>query len=292
MTNLTVFQFESLMVDPHGRLQSQQSHSVQVYREELGAGLFLELVAVPGGDFLMGAPKTEEGWHSSQSPQHRVTIPPFWIGKYPVTQAQWSAVAALPNVNQPLDRHPACFVGENRPVEQVSWYEAIEFCQRLSQYTGRSYRLPTEAEWEYACRAGTTTPFHVGETITTELANYSGINWDYQGRVCSKGAYGQGPEGVDRRETVDVGSLGSANAFGLWDMHGQVREWCLDCWHSSYEGAPTDGSAWVEANCQQRILRGGSWNGSPKTCRSAFRSKLDPAAKLYDVGFRVVCSIK
>lgn len=292
MTNLTVFQFESLMVDPHGRLQSQQSHSVQVYREELGAGLFLELVAVPGGDFLMGAPKTEEGWHSSQSPQHRVTIPPFWIGKYPVTQAQWSAVAALPNVNQPLDRHPACFVGENRPVEQVSWYEAIEFCQRLSQYTGRSYRLPTEAEWEYACRAGTTTPFHVGETITTDLANYSGINWDYQGRVCSKGAYGQGPEGADRRETVDVGSLGSANAFGLWDMHGQVREWCLDCWHSSYEGAPTDGSAWVEANCQQRILRGGSWNGSPKTCRSAFRSKLDPAAKLYDVGFRVVCSIK
>jgi formylglycine-generating enzyme required for sulfatase activity len=292
MTNLTVFQFESLMVDPHGRLQSQQSHSVQVYREELGAGLFLELVAVPGGDFLMGAPKTEEGWHSSQSPQHRVTIPPFWIGKYPVTQAQWSAVAALPSVNQPLDRHPACFVGENRPVEQVSWYEAIEFCQRLSQYTGRSYRLPTEAEWEYACRAGTTTPFHVGETITTDLANYSGINWDYQGRVCSKGAYGQGPEGADRRETVDVGSLGSANAFGLWDMHGQVREWCLDCWHSSYEGAPTDGSAWVEANCQQRILRGGSWNGSPKTCRSAFRSKLDPAAKLYDVGFRVVCSIK
>jgi formylglycine-generating enzyme required for sulfatase activity len=296
MTNLSVFQFESLMVDPRGHLQSQQSQSVQIDRQELGDGVVLELVTVPGGDFLMGAPRAEEGWHPSQAPQHPVTIASFWLGKYPVTQAQWSAVAALPKVNLALAANPACFVGENRPVEQVSWYDAIEFCQRLSLYTGRSYRLPTEAEWEYACRAGTSTPFHFGETITTDLANYSGINWDYQGRVCSKGAYGQGPEGADRRETVDVGSLGSANAFGLWEMHGQVREWCQDCWHSSYDGAPTDGSAWLEVNGsetngQQRILRGGSWNSSPKTCRSAFRSKLDPAATLYDVGFRVACSI-
>jgi formylglycine-generating enzyme required for sulfatase activity len=202
MTNLSVFQFDSLMVDPRGHLQSRQSQSVQVDWQELGDGVVLELVAVPGGDFLMGAPRAEEGWHPSQAPQHRVTIASFWLGKYPVTQAQWSAVAALPKVNQNLAANPACFVGENRPVEQVSWYDAIEFCQRLSLYTGRSYRLPTEAEWEYACRAGTSTPFHFGETITTDLANYSGINWEYQGRVCSKGAYGQGPEGVDRRETV------------------------------------------------------------------------------------------
>ncbi|MBF2047424.1 MAG: formylglycine-generating enzyme family protein [Elainella sp. C42_A2020_010] len=287
LPQLSVVQFNILTVDPRGQPQSQQSQSAQVYCE-LVNGVGLELVAIPGGSFRMGAPKTEPGWHPSQGPQHTVNLNPIWIGKYPVTQAQWRAVAALPLVNQPLASHPACFAEENRPVEQVSWYEAVEFCLRLSHHTGRSYRLPSEAEWEYACRAGTTTPFHFGETLTTDLANYSGVNWDYQGKICSKGAYGQGPEGVDRRETTKVGELGSANAFGLYDMHGQVREWCQDCWHRSYEGAPSDGSAWAEADCQQRILRGGSWNSSPNACRSAFRNKLDADAQLYDVGFRVV----
>jgi formylglycine-generating enzyme required for sulfatase activity len=291
MTNGSIFQFATLTVDPEGHPQARQQQSVAGYLEALDsdAAIRLELVAIPAGVFLMGAPDTEAGWHSSQSPQHAVTISPFWMGRYPVTQQQWRAVAALPKVKQPLVAQPSCFAGDHRPVEQVAWEEAIEFCDRLTQHTGRSYRLPSEAEWEYACRANTATPFHFGETITTDLANYSGVDWEYQGRICSKGAYGKGPSGIDRRETTEVGSFGVANAFGLYDMHGQVREWCQDCWHGNYNGAPTDGSAWInDGNCDQRMVRGGSWNSSPKICRSAFRGKLDPASNLYDVGFRVV----
>jgi formylglycine-generating enzyme required for sulfatase activity len=214
------------------------------------------------------------------------------MGKYPVTQAQWQAVAALPKVKQDLDPNPANFQGENRPVERVSWYDAIEFCARLSQQTGYAYRLPTEAEWEYACRAWTLTPFHFGETITTDLANYSGVNWDYMGKICSKGSYGAGPKGVDRRETIPVGSFQVANAFGLYDLHGNVREWCADYWHDNYEGAPTDATVWItDGDSDKRVLRGGSWNVGPRKCRSAYRVKFDPAASLYDIGFRVACSV-
>ncbi|NEO21280.1 MAG: formylglycine-generating enzyme family protein, partial [Moorea sp. SIO4A5] len=126
------------------------------------------MVAIPEGSFIMGSPETEEGHTNDESPQHRVTVTSFFMGKYPVTQAQWQAVAALPQVNRELEPDPSHFKGKNRPVEQVSWYDAVEFCERLSQYTKRPYRLPSEAEWEYACRAGTTTPFHFGETITTD----------------------------------------------------------------------------------------------------------------------------
>jgi formylglycine-generating enzyme required for sulfatase activity len=290
---ITQFEFTTLTVDPYGQSQTQQVQHAPGYVERLGE-VTLELMAIPAGAFVMGAPETEAGWHSSQSPQHQVTVARFWIARYPVTQRQWSAVAALPPVKYRLDAKPACFAGADRPVEQVSWHEANEFCQRLSQLTGRSYRLPSEAEWEYACRSGTDTPFHFGVTITTDIANYSGVDWEYQGRICSKGAYGLAPQGLDRRETLDVGSFGVANPFGLYDLHGQVREWCQDCWHSSYEGAPTDGSAWMSndpnGDCNLRIVRGGSWNSSPRACRSAFRSRLDPESRLYDVGFRVVCT--
>ncbi|MBW4583030.1 MAG: formylglycine-generating enzyme family protein [Tildeniella nuda ZEHNDER 1965/U140] len=305
MADASVCEFDTLTVDVYGQTYEQRRQSVEHRLEDLGHGLTLELVAIPGGTFVMGAPKTEEGWHPSQSPQHTVAIAPFWMGKYPVTQAQWSVVAALPNVKHPLPPKPSCFTGANRPVEQVSWQDAIEFCARLSIHTHRRYRLPSEAEWEYACRAPiltsgtlergkvqsatTTTPFWCGETITTELANYSGVDWEYEGRVCSKGSYGKGATGSDRRETTDVGSFAIANAFGLYDMHGLVREWCVDRWHDSYDGAPDDGSAWIEnGTTDQRVLRGGSWNGSPKVCRSAFRSKLNPETHLYDIGFRVV----
>jgi formylglycine-generating enzyme required for sulfatase activity len=240
----------------------------------------------------MGASKAEEGWHSSQSPQHEVAIAPFWMGKYPVTQAQWGAVAALPKVNRSLVLQPSCFDGKNRPVEQVTWLDAVEFCDRLSLLTGLTYRLPTEAEWEYSCRATTQTPFCFGETITTELANYSGIDWEFEGRICSKGSYGKGPIGGDRRETTEVGSFQVANQFGLFDLHGNVREWCQDCWHNTYENAPSDGSAWVNAgDCAQRILRGGSWNSGPRSCRSAARGKMESDASLYDIGFRIALNL-
>ena len=174
---------------------------------------------------------------------------------------------------------------DQRPVEQVSWEDAMEFCHRLSLRTGRTYALPSEAQWEYACRAGTTTPFHFGDTISPELANYRG---DF--------AYADGPQGVYRKQTTPVGMF-PANAWGLHDMHGNVWEWCLDEWHDSYEGAPTDGRAWLDAaerekskeSVKTKLLRGGSWNVVPRFCRSAFRYLSLPVNAIDGVGFRVVC---
>ncbi|NJR18881.1 MAG: formylglycine-generating enzyme family protein, partial [Calothrix sp. CSU_2_0] len=249
------------------------------------------MVLIKGGTFMMGAPETEEGSRDSERPQHEVTVPTFFMGKYPVTQAQWKFVASLPQVNRELKPDPSYFKGENRPVEQVSWFEAVEFCDRLTQHTKRPYRLPSEAEWEYACRAGTTTPFHFGETITTDLANYDGTdNEEYKW----SGSYGRGPKGIFRKETTEVGYFGVANAFGLYDMHGNVWEWCADQWHDNYEEAPTDGSAWIDSNSnnnQSRLLRGGSWNSYPPYCRSAYRNGSNPDFVSDRLGFRVVCGV-
>jgi formylglycine-generating enzyme required for sulfatase activity len=259
--------------------RQQQARS---FIEDLGNGVELEMVAIPEGSFVMGSPKDEPERSNSESPQHTVMLKSFFLGKYPVTQAQWKAVAALPQVNRELDPDPSEFKGENRPVERVSWYEAVEFCDRLSQKTGRQYRLPSEAEWEYACRAGTTTPFHFCETITPELANYNG---NY--------TYGAGVKGVERGETTQVGSFGVANAFGLYDMHGNVWEWCADPWHENYKGAPTDGSAWLDENDndnQVYVLRGGSWYAYPGYCRSACRLNYDADVWGISFGFRVVCA--
>jgi formylglycine-generating enzyme required for sulfatase activity len=267
----------------------------QYYVEDLGNGITLDMVLIPGDSFMMGSPEDELERRDSESPQHSVNLQQFCMGKYPVTQAQWKAVAALPQVNIELKADPSEFKGDQRPVEQVSWYHAVEFCDRLSSHTKRQYRLPSEAEWEYACRAGTTTPFHFGETITTDLANYRGTdNEEYKW----SGSYGRGPKGIYREETTPVGSFEVANAFGLYDMHGNVWEWCLDDWHDNYEGAPTDGSPWFDDkndNLSQKqgdaVLRGGSWGDNPVHCRSAFRPDLsrDRHRFLY-IGFRIVCA--
>jgi formylglycine-generating enzyme required for sulfatase activity len=269
---------------------NRSGRTAQYFIEDLGNGVELEMVLIPGGSFLMGSPEDEIGHDESESPQHLITIKPFCMGKYPVTQAQWKAVASFPQVNSELDADPSEFKGENRPVEEVSWHDAVEFCDRLSSHTKRPYRLPSEAEWEYACRAGTTTPFHFGETITTDLANYRGTdNEEYKW----SGSYGQGPKGIYREETTPVGSFGVANAFGLYDMHGNVWEWCADHWHENYEGAPTDGSAWLDDNDNNndnRMLRGGSWFDNPGYCRSACRDDLGAGLRYDSYGFRVVCA--
>jgi formylglycine-generating enzyme required for sulfatase activity len=286
---------------------SRHQSQARFFVEDLGNDVTLEMVVIPGGTFTMGAPETEERSGYSERPQHQVTVQPFFMGKYPVTQAQWQAVAALPGVvDGTFNPNPSDFKGADRPVEQICWYEAVEFCARLSKHTGRPYRLPAEAEWEYACRAGTTTPFHTGETITTELANYQGTDTfnDFHW-IPLKGSYGEGPKGEDRQRTTPVGSF-PANAFGLYDMHGNVSEWCADTWHSmqlpegyewytsNYEGAPTDGSAWEsdkDTRYNYRWLRGGSWKNTPGGCRSASRSFTGAVSSNHNhVGFRVACA--
>lgn len=288
----TTFSFTSVLLDATGQPIQQLSGSIDGWVEALADGVALEMVRIPSGTFVMGAPVQEEGCTRSQIPQHAVAVPAFGMGRFLVTQAQWRAVAALPKVDRPLEPEPSTRQDDLRPVDQVSWQDAAEFCARLTQYTGRSYRLTSEAEWEYACRAGTETPFHFGPTITTEFANYSGVDWDYEGKLCSKGSYGKGPIGADRRESTPVGFFPVANAFGLFDMHGNLREWCRDTWHENYSGAPDDGTAWVEGGiAQKRVLRGGSWNVGPASCRSAARSSFNAETSLYDIGFRVACSL-
>ena len=251
--------------------------NVPHYVEYMGT-VGLEMIRIPGGSFMMGSLEEELGHQDDEGPQHEVTVPIFAIGRYPVTQAQWRAVAQMKQVEIPLEEDPAEFKGPQNPVEQVSWEEAVEFCQRLTRHTGWEYRLPSEAEWEYACRAATTTPFHFGETLTVEVAKYDASE-----------PYGDGPKGEYQRGTTPVGSFPS-NAFGLSDMHGNVLEWCADHFHGSYEDAPTDGSAWIEGgDAELRILRGGSWSSDPRFCRSAFRNSFRPAARFLNIGFRVVC---
>lgn len=276
---LLTFTFDVVTVDAQGREDSRSRHQAQYFTEDLGNGVTLQMVDIPGGTFLMGAPETEKESTDEERPQHQVTVPPFFMGKYPVTQAQWQAVAAFAQVNRELNPDPSTFKGSERPVETISWYDADEFCARVSKATGGDYRLPSEAEWEYACRAGTTTPFHFGETITSELANYNGYY-----------TYASEPKGKSRGETTEVGSF-PPNAFGLYDLHGNVWEWCQETYHQSYEKAPIDGSAWIDNKNDNHfcLLRGGSWCNYPVNCRSAYRNRNSPDIDDYNIGFRVVC---
>jgi len=286
---LSTFEFEVVTVDTQGRETKSCGKQAEYFIENLGEGVVLEMVSIPDGKFQMGASKDEEASQEDERPQHIVSIQPFFIGRYPITQAQWRVIATLPKIKHHLNPDPSCFKGDNLPVERVSWHDAYEFCERLSTETGRKYRLPSEAEWEYACRANTTTPFHFGKTITTNLANYCGQDQKIN-RRSYKGTYADEPLGVYRQQTTEVGSF-PANAFGLCDMHGLVWEWCADYQHQNYQGAPSDGSAWVNGgNPESRILRGGSWNSHPHICRSAFRSLDNPSNCNNQIGFRVVCS--
>ena len=274
------YDFKVITVNARGQEIKRESRQAEYFTEDLGNDLMLEMVSIPGGKFLMGTESEEierlvkkfdwEGFRR-EKPQHEVTVKSFYMGRYPITQAQWQAV---------MGNNPAEFKDSpQNPVEQVSWHDAVEFCQKLSAKTGREYCLPSEAEWEYACRAGTKTAFHFGETITGELANYHASN-----------TYADEAPGKYREKTTPVGSF-PPNGFGLYDMHGNVWEWCVDNWHDNYEGAPTDGRAWTTGGDKNNSsLRGGSWYSVPDSCRSAFRvnsfRRRDDIN--FSVGFRVV----
>jgi formylglycine-generating enzyme required for sulfatase activity len=266
----------------------------QGFREPLGAeagdATSLTMLWMPPGRFWMGSPEEEPERGSVEGPQHLVQLQGFFLAQTAITQSQWRQVAYWkPNKGErawskKLNPNPSSFKGDQRPVEQVSWDDAMEFCYRLSQRTGRIYTLPSEAQWEYACRAGTTTPFYCGSTISTKLANYDGIK-----------VYGDGEKGDYRQQTMDVASF-PANPWGLHDMHGNVWEWCADHWHDNYEGAPEDGRAWIDAKDKEsddimkvRLLRGGSWDYYPRYCRSAYRFNNHPVNRNNLIGFRVCC---
>jgi formylglycine-generating enzyme required for sulfatase activity len=277
------YTYESVNVNEFGVKIAQVKFTTSAHQEIMLDGphgpVSLPLVAIAGGQFVLGAPPTEPGYDPSNPAQTIAAVESFWMSIYPITQAQWQAVAMLPTVNIDLPSTPAHVKGDNHPVEQVSWPEAVEWCDRLSRFMAHragqgiapqpklsNLRLPTEAEWEYACRAKTTTPFHTGPTLTTSLANYNGSQ-----------PYRQEPAGQFRGTTTAVGSFGNANDFGLYDMHGNVLEWC------SPIGDTRRTAIW-------QVVRGGSWQSPAEQCRSAYRRGLQADTRSNQVGFRVVAT--
>jgi formylglycine-generating enzyme required for sulfatase activity len=302
---LSNFGFEVITADDRGKIVGSRVETGRYFQTELLGGMMLDMVQIPGGGFMMGTLESDlvavkQGSSRSmerefnndiveslirrfnwEAPKHMVKVPAFYMSKYEITQAQWRAVASLPKVKTDLLSDPSSFKGSNLPVETITWEEAIEFCERLSLATGRRFRLPTEAEWEYAARAGTNTPFNFGDSIRTEWANFQG-----------KFPYNNSPKGDFRETTVAAGSLGGPNAFGLYDMHGNVWEWCSDVWNESYEGAPSDGSSWETGKIPYlRIIRGGAWDSLGGECRSNARNRMTATIRLNSIGLRIVADI-
>lgn len=275
-----------ITVDSSGKEINRRSAQVQYFTEDkisLPSGAkAIEMALIPAGNFIIGSPSNEKDRLSVESPQTNIKFAsPFYISRYVVTQAQWFTVMGrdydqdgFKQIFSALDNK---FKGDNRPIVEVKWNDAKSYCSKLSELTGKTYRLPTESEWEYSCRAKTTTPFYFGETITPDLANYS----TYFDR-----------NGTYREVTTDVGSF-PPNEWGLYDMHGNVYEWCEDVWHGSYDQIPKDGSAYLIGSNRgrrvERFLRGGSWFHPKGSCRSASREPYSPTYG-YQYGFRIAAS--
>jgi formylglycine-generating enzyme required for sulfatase activity/uncharacterized caspase-like protein len=256
------------------------------FSENLDNDIALSMLKIPAGRLLMGSPTNEPERADEEGPQHEVFLGSFFLAQTPITQAQWRIVSLWEKVDRDLQPSPSKFNGPNRPVEQVSWLDVMEFCSRLNKRTGKTYCLPTEAQWEYACRAGTSTPFHFGTQLLPKLANYVDRLTDSDGNTFT-----------NSDQTTDVGIF-PANEWCLHDMHGNVWEWCQDHWHDSYidedidEEAPVDGSAWIHLEVdgdEPRVIRGGAWSCFPEFCRSAARSNFPPDDACEFLGFRVCC---
>ncbi|NET42515.1 bifunctional serine/threonine-protein kinase/formylglycine-generating enzyme family protein [Okeania sp. SIO2B3] len=269
-----LFTFDVVTVDNSGNIINRTQGSARQKIEDLGNGIKLEMVYIPGGIFLIGSPEDEAERDSNESPQHQVTLQPFYMSKYSITQEQYLAI---------MGENPSRLRGGNRPVQpvqKVNWHNVREFCTKLSLKTRKTYALPSESQWEYACRSGTTTPFYFGETVMPELLNCNAFI-----------PYGNAPKGKSRKQTTDVGSF-PPNALGLYDMHGNVWEWCQDIWHSNYNGAPTDGGAWeTGGDTNKRVLRGGSWESYSRDCRSAKRYNCNIDLCFRNFGFRVISPV-
>ena len=255
-----------------------------------------EMVAAPGGAFVMGSPPGESARNAAEGPAREVAVAAFAIGRFEVTRREFTSFVEETG----HDAGDSCFVrtgsggrrdpskswrdpgypqGEDDPAVCVNWNTARAYAAWLGEKTGRAYRLPSEAEWEYAARAGTQSPFHTGSTITPDQANYNG-----------ESSYGEGGTGAHRKRTLPVGGF-PPNAFGLHDVHGNAWEWVEDCWNDSYRGAPADGSPRLSGNCGHRVMRGGSWRSRPKDVRSAKRVRFPLEYRNDNFGFRVARSL-
>ena len=262
-------EFQTPTLDAKGEISAWTPHAAEQFIEDLGSGVVLDMLVIPSGSFQMGSPRNDG--NPDEHPQHFVSIRSFMMGKFLITQGQWNAI---------LGKLPPCrFKGAHLPVERVSWESAHKFCQRLAKKTGRQYRLPSETQWEYACRSGTTTPFSFGETITIEVANFNGEH-----------TFREEPRGFYFHST-NAGGKFPPNAFGLYDMHGNLWEWCADNWIEDYTDAPRDSSSYQNKETQYRVARGGSWHEPPALCRSAARLQVLETDADEFMGFRVICDL-
>ena len=236
-----------------------ETEQKDVHIQSLPSGPSFDMIWVEGGAFQMGG--TDENASDREIPIHQVNVPSFYIGKYPVTQDLWEAI---------MGNNPSGFEGLKHPVDSVSWNDAKEFIQQLNKQSGQSYRLPTEAEWEFAARGG----IHTEEYLYSGSDKLSEVGWYVQ----NSGS-----------QTQPVGQL-LENELGLFDMSGNVWEWCEDDFHDNYEGAPVDGSAWIDRpkRAERRVLRGGFWNGTARLCRVSIRYAFQPDDRLDNIGFRLV----
>ena len=264
---MKIIEFETPTLDEEGEVIARTRHSVEQFTENFGKDASLDMLVIPAGMFQMGSPPHHG--NPDEGPQHFVTIKSFMMGKFLVTQAQWKAV---------MGKLPSCrFKGEDLPVERVSWEDAQKFCQRLSKQTGRNYGLPSETQWEYACRAGTITPFSFGETLTSDIANFNGEH-----------TFRDEPRGIYFHSTNEGGKF-PPTAFGLYDMHGNLWEWCADNWLDDYSSTPRDESSYQKHADPYRTARGGSWHDPPVLCRSAARLRVLQTEAEEFIGLRVAC---
>jgi formylglycine-generating enzyme required for sulfatase activity len=274
-----IFAFETVKTNDLGEVIKRTKKHAFYYTENLGNDVGIDMVYIPAGSFMMGTSEEESNKALDrrtiplEKPQHLVNIPAFYMAKYPTTQEQYQAI---------MGENPSNFRGINLPVEQVTWKKAKEYCQNLINKTDKPYVLPSESQWEYACRSGTNTLFYFGDVITTDLANYNG-----------KFSYERYPSGVNREQTTSVDTF-PPNSFGLYDLHGNISQWCADTWHVNYEGAPTDERPWVDdlpswsfGDYYYHVLRGGSWFVGLSGCHCANRTTGSQIPSI--VGFRICC---
>jgi formylglycine-generating enzyme required for sulfatase activity len=266
---MQTIEFESPTLNEKGEIVAQTRCTARQFIEALGNGIQLHMILIPSGIFKMGS--FHYYGNPEEQPQHVVSIKSFLMGEFLITQEQWKAVMGK--------LLPCRFKDDNLPVERVSWNDVQKFCRRLSQKTGRNYQLPSEAQWEYACRAGTSTPFSFGETLTVDVANFNGEH-----------SFRDEPRGFYFHSTNEGGKF-PPNAFGLYDMHGNLWEWCADNWLDDYASSPRDSSPYQNKDNHYRVARGGSWHEPPALCRSAARLRVLETDADEVMGFRVVCEV-